>query len=514
MEDALYDLREVYTLALARSERVTAEDLQRIMQENAHLGANFHMASGVGMFKGQAVEGRRYARLNEGIATIDLIGPIYPRANLMTMSGATSIETFVQDFLWAYESPQVSDVVLYVDSPGGDIRGVSEAAAIIRDRVGQGKKRVHAYGAGYMASAAYFIASAAEQVWVEAQSLPGSIGTVMGPFRKGDGTIEIVSRNAPKKRPDVETAEGRAAYQELVDALGDLFERSVAGFRGVTQEYVIKNFGQGGLVLGERATSVKMADRVGTYEGLVRYLLRSGKSGAGSSAGRTRQEAEEGQPALVGQLPEDELMKLSELVQKFRKSDKTVDLGGKESAAADESGKTPAAAAGNENEGQVKTEATPGDARPDTGAQAADTTKPTREELEERFTPAAELFANTLTTDSRIWPAQQEDAATDLVNAMIDDALHGGVVSFVNAEGQVVQGTREAKVRSTWGKMPKHTMAERGVKAVQEGQVEGKVLKEGEEHTETVQQISRERLDALLAQSPQGRAALDARQKS
>jgi ClpP class serine protease len=517
MEDALYDLREVYTLALQRSERVTAEDIQLIMAENAHLGANFHMASGVGMHKGQPVEGRRYTRLNEGIATIDLIGPIYPRANMMTMSGATSIETFVQDFLWAYESAQVSDVVIYVDSPGGDIRGVSEAALIIRDRVKQGKKRIVSYGAGYMASAAYFIASAAGEVWVEAQSLPGSIGTVMGPFRKGDGTIEIVSRNAPKKRPNVETPEGREAYQALVDDLGDLFERSVAAFRGVTQEHVIKHFGQGGLVVGEKAPAAKMADRVGTYEGLVRFLQRSGK-GAGSSAGRTRQETEGGQqPAPLDQPSEDDMSKLSELVQKFRASSVTVDgtEPGAKSAAA-ESGKPDAAAAAAKkpDEGQDKP-----DAAADTGTKAADAAPPakdkaqlpTREELEDRFSAAGELFAMQMVTGSRIWPAMQEHAATDLINAMVDDAMVGGQVNYVNAEGQVVQGTREASVRAKYAAFPKHTLAEKSVKALGEGEADASVLKEGKEETVTTQEVTRERIDELLAMTPAGRAALDAR---
>jgi ClpP class serine protease len=62
----------------------------------------------------------------------------------------------------------------------------------------------------------------------------GSIGVVAGmtkqvaPDQNGEISIEIVSSNAPNKRPDPTDSAGRAELQQLVDAIEALFIADVA----------------------------------------------------------------------------------------------------------------------------------------------------------------------------------------------------------------------------------------------------------------------------------------------
>jgi hypothetical protein len=79
----------------------------------------------------------------------------------------------------------------------------------------------------------------------------------------------FISSISPNKRPDLETDEGRASIQVIVDDLGAVFAKAVADGRGISIERVISTFGQGGLVVAARAKEAGMIDEIGTLEGLM-----------------------------------------------------------------------------------------------------------------------------------------------------------------------------------------------------------------------------------------------------
>jgi ClpP class serine protease len=77
---------------------------------------------------------------------------------------------------------------------------------------GRSQKRIVAYVGGTGASAAYWIASSANEVVVDDTVILGSIGvlvevTVTGD-KPGSKSYEIVSHNAPNKRPDLLQSKG------------------------------------------------------------------------------------------------------------------------------------------------------------------------------------------------------------------------------------------------------------------------------------------------------------------
>lgn len=230
----------------------------------------------------QRLEGARYSLLTrDGVAIVPIVGPIFPRANLMTeMSGTgTSAAMLARDLQIARDSVEVGAIMLMVDSPGGSPTGINALADQIYAM--RGTKQVLAHVSGSAASAAYWLASAAGELVVEKTSIVGSIGVVAAiskqvePDANGELAIEIVSSNAPNKRPDPQTDDGQAEIRSLLDSIETQFIADVARGRKTTAAKVKSDFGGGGSKVGAAAVAVGMADRVQTYERSYSQLART-----------------------------------------------------------------------------------------------------------------------------------------------------------------------------------------------------------------------------------------------
>ena len=225
--------------------------------------------------EGEPLPGTRRAIQRGKVAIIPVRGPIFPRANIFTAwSGGTSVDMLSKDFKVALEDPSITSIIFNVDSPGGEITGISEFADMVFKA--QGDKRILTYVSGMMASAGYWIGSATSEIISTNTGELGSIGVVV-PFRdtsaldekKGIKNIEIVSSVSPKKRFDIKTDDGKAIVQKIADELADIFVSAVATHRGTDVEDVIDNFGQGGMLIAQSAIDVGMADRIGSFEQLI-----------------------------------------------------------------------------------------------------------------------------------------------------------------------------------------------------------------------------------------------------
>lgn len=216
---------------------------------------------------GRHLQNTRQVTMRGETALIPVTGPVFRYANLLTeISGATSLSVLASDFIAAAENPAVRQIVLVIDSPGGQANGIAEFAQLIRSA----DKPVTAYIDNVAASAAYWIASAADQIVMAKTAMVGSIGAVISiDQRKTDGSVEIISSQSPNKRVDVTTDAGRAQIQTLIDGLAQVFVEDVATYRGTSVETVLEKFGAGGMKLALDAVGIGMADRVGTLETLL-----------------------------------------------------------------------------------------------------------------------------------------------------------------------------------------------------------------------------------------------------
>lgn len=209
------------------------------------------------------------AFVRDGVAHIPIMGPIFPRANIFTeISGGVSISTLAKDFQVALENPEVSSIILDIDSPGGAVTGTNEMADIIRAASAQ--KDVTAYVSGTAASGGYWLASSAPEVVIDATARVGGIGVVVAyPGKSDDDTVEIWNSASPNKRIDISTDEGKKVVLDELNAIAEVFIGSVATFRGVLPEKVISSFGKGSVLVGQNAVDVGMADRLGSFESLL-----------------------------------------------------------------------------------------------------------------------------------------------------------------------------------------------------------------------------------------------------
>jgi ClpP class serine protease len=245
---------------------------------------------------GRPLDNTRDVTVRDGVATIPVVGPMFRRADFFTeISGATTYEEIATDVTAALADPKVHAILLAIDSPGGEVTGTSELAQLIR--AAHAKKPVTAHVEGFGASAAYWLAAAAGEVVTGDTGILGSIGvrTTITDRReaeaaRGTKRYEIVSSQSPAKASDPATEDGRARIQATLDALAGVFIAEVARYRGVTEETVLAQFGQGDVFVGADAVTAGLADRVASYEVVHAQLAartpaspRSGRAAASHS---------------------------------------------------------------------------------------------------------------------------------------------------------------------------------------------------------------------------------------
>lgn len=224
---------------------------------------------------GRPLDNTRTVVIREGVAVVPVTGPIVRYANLFTeISGGTSTQVLATDIQSAIDNPEVRAIVLDVDSPGGAANGINELAELIY--AARDIKPIVAYVGGEAASAGYWIASAAGRIVIDETALLGSVGVVLNLIKRdarpGERTYEIVSSNAPNKRPDLETEGGRAQLQTLVDEMSTVFLDKVARNRGLDRETVNDQFRRGGVATGVHAVNAGMADALGSLESVIAEL--------------------------------------------------------------------------------------------------------------------------------------------------------------------------------------------------------------------------------------------------
>jgi len=232
-------------------------------------------------------------RVQNQIAVLNLFGTISQRMNAMSsFSGGTSTEMFASAFQDAVNDPNVSSIVINIDSPGGSVPGVPELADLIYKA--RDKKRIVAVVNPMMASAALWIGSAAgEVVAVPSASDIGSIGvlTIHTDQSKADadkGLVRTIIRSNEFKAEgspyEPLTDSAKAFISERIGKIHQEFISAVARNRGVTTAKVEADFGNGRTLRAKEALAVGLIDRIATLEEVLAELGASAGSQTGFAA--------------------------------------------------------------------------------------------------------------------------------------------------------------------------------------------------------------------------------------
>lgn len=212
------------------------------------------------------------------IGVIPIHGVIEHRSSfLLELFGGTSVEDIRGQLRAAIADPQISAIVLDIDSPGGGVAGITELATEIRNARAQ--KRIVAVANTTAASAAYWLASQAHQLLVSPSGQAGSIGVYAVHFdvsRALDAegvTPTIISageRKADGNEFEPLSDEARTEMQKRVDAFYAQFVNDVAKGRGVPVATVKADYGQGSVLLAPDALRAHMVDGIGTLDDALR----------------------------------------------------------------------------------------------------------------------------------------------------------------------------------------------------------------------------------------------------
>lgn len=261
-------------------------DLLRYRAEGGRL-----TAEEIGARIGAAAERPNPARAG-AVAVLPVYGTIVQRADLFTeMSGGTSTERVSALFAQMMADPSVGSIVLRIDSPGGGVYGVAELAdQILKAR---GRKAIVAVADSMAASAAYWIASAADEIVVTPGGELGSIGVFaahqdVSRLYDAEGvTMSLISAGKYKTEGnpfEPLSEEARAAMQSRVNDYYGLFVKAVAKGRGVSVDDVRGGFGEGRVIGAHQAVRLGMADRVDTYDATVARLARGSRPSSSQRA--------------------------------------------------------------------------------------------------------------------------------------------------------------------------------------------------------------------------------------
>jgi ATP-dependent protease ClpP protease subunit len=152
-------------------------------------------------------------------------------------------------------------MVMHVDSPGGYVAGVRETRRAIARAQEQGIY-VLAYVSGMAASAALWLAAAADEVVLSPLAQAGSVGVVVTLARDGEegSTVEVVSSQTPRKRASTNDSDYIAALQRRVDQLASIMLGEIATDRGVA----VESLGDGSVYAADEAVARGLADRIAT----------------------------------------------------------------------------------------------------------------------------------------------------------------------------------------------------------------------------------------------------------
>ena len=196
----------------------------------------------------------------DGAVRINITGVLTKRRD--PVADALIGNTSYPEVIAQLEATKGTEIVeLFVDSPGGAVAGLFEAIEVIES---MRSKRLFRVIAANAHSAAYALSAAAGVITSTSRgSMFGSVGVAL-PFVKNSRVGWVTNTDSPYKRPNPETAEGRAVIQKQLDAISGLFVEAIARGRGTSAERVKSDFGRGMSFIAQDALSRGMIDEVGT----------------------------------------------------------------------------------------------------------------------------------------------------------------------------------------------------------------------------------------------------------
>jgi signal peptide peptidase SppA len=227
---------------------------------------------------------KNVVEMAEDVSIIEVGGVIGRKFSVMLNNcGVTSVDVLESIVTEAMNNPKVKGIFLDIDSPGGTVQGVPEAARVIA--AAAAVKPVVAWTGGMMCSAAYWLAAGCDAVFCTESADVGSIGVYSAfldssrAYEAAGYGIELFTTGKYKGmgipgRPLTE--EQKAIIQGDVDEIYDWFTGWVSSNRNVDEALF-----EGQSVLGPAAAKAGLADGIKSRSEALAYTVDEAKRRSG-----------------------------------------------------------------------------------------------------------------------------------------------------------------------------------------------------------------------------------------
>ena len=262
----------------------------------------------------------------DGVAVVHLGGTFTPkRGGMDALSGLLSYEEASALLEAVAAKPNVRGLVLAIDSPGGSVMGCQEAADVVAAITK--KKPVYAVADHVAASAAYWLASQADRIFVSSLGVVGSVGVIAirldaTAADKEAGLAYTFVTSGERKAdgyPHKALSKGeRDALQERVDQAAALMFAAIAKGRRMQPDAVAAL--EAGIFAGEAGVTAGLADQVGTVADAVAAMtkkLNGPRASLGGTAAEGRTDmSDTTQPPVAAEAQPDKVTAITPEVQK------------------------------------------------------------------------------------------------------------------------------------------------------------------------------------------------------
>ena len=217
----------------------------------------------------------------DGVAVIPVQGPLTKGGSLLSfLFGGGSMRQIAENIKTALNDNQVNSIILDVDSPGGTVDGTEELAEMIYQS--RGIKPIKAYTDGNMMSGAYWIASAADEIFISGDTtMVGSVGVVgthvdESEWEKKCGEVWTEITSGPYKRivsyHKPLTEDGRAYMQSQIDYLARVFTETALIRNRKLDEKKAAEVSEARIYIGRQAIEAGLADGVSAIPDIISRL--------------------------------------------------------------------------------------------------------------------------------------------------------------------------------------------------------------------------------------------------
>ena len=221
----------------------------------------------------------------------DKIVVIYLRGLITSLEPGAMGETMVDDLKLqlqqAANDGRVKAVVLYVDSPGGEVTASDTIYNAVRRFRDEKKKPIIVYMGSLAASGGYYVACGGSWLIANETTFTGSIGVIMSTLNyrllfEKVGLESVVLKSGKMKdmlsgsRPM--TDEEREYLQALIMQTYGKFVGIVAKERGLPEEELRNGLADGRVISGKDAFGAKLINQIGDVESAYEKAMELGKT--------------------------------------------------------------------------------------------------------------------------------------------------------------------------------------------------------------------------------------------